>query len=297
MKNLLLLITFLFTINLVQAQCYDYNCNISYFLPIAQEDINGINNTPGNKCFVNNTTVTHQVSNQINFNNWTKMTFATESTGGMIVNQTLNVNPGKEVYLKGSITLSQLNMSAGGGDSSIVYVENNSQIFINSIQFANNTHNYVYLGTGVTFTMAGETWTPGEVFHLTSNPTNIITFVQCETIPLAIEFQRFMIYENKLYWYAIDSDSFSKPLLEIRKYDEKDKFWRTIHIDDDLNHCLVLKESGIYQGYINGVFSNAVEYKHKEIYIPIRDIFGNIVTDLQPNTFYWKGTNKFIIIK
>lgn len=294
MKNLLLLITFLFTINLAQSQCHDYNCNLSFYLPIT--DINGVNNIQGDKCFINNTPITHEVSNQINFTNWQKMTFACESTGGMLINQTLNINPGQEVYLKGGITLSQLNMSAGGGDSSIVFVEDNSQIFVNSIQFANNTHNYIYLGTGVTFTMAGETWTPGEVFHLTSNPTNIITFVQCQSIPLAIEFQRFWLVNNTLYWYVLDYDANDGPIF-IQKYDEEYRYWKTIHVSYDDNACLNLTETGIYKASVNGIDSEKLSFKYKSTIKPTRDILGRVVTDLQPNTYYWNGDRKFIIIQ
>ena len=283
------ILALLFISTYLSAQCQDYNCETSIFLPIS--DINGVNNLPGNKCFVNYSSVTHAVPNTINFNNWTKMTFAAEGSGGINVQQTLNINSGQEVYLKGNITLSQMNMSAGA-DSSIVYVEDSSEIFVTSIQFANNTHNYVFLGRGVVFTMAGETWSSGETYSPINNPTNIVKFVSCYPfIPLAEGILGFNVRDNVFSW-SIDDEYLTVQKVEGNQIID-------LYTSFDKRDSYTFKESGYYQGTTSSSRTNVfyIELKETKQDNKIYDIYGRLVLNPEPNVPYIQNNKKIIIIQ
>lgn len=287
MKKILFLLLMLASVG-SYGQCGDYFGQWSFYLPIT--DVNEVNNTIGDKNFVNLTNITHQVGNNINFGDWLNMSFVCEGTGGILVNQVVNMSSGSQLYLKGDVTLNTLNMSAGTHPDWI-YVEDNSNIYVNNVQYANNTLNYVLLGQNTVFTANGQIWEAGDTMHLTNNPSNVIIFEQCQGIPLPIEITYFEAQGATISWRVTNAP------LTIQKLVGEN--WEDRYASFSDQDRFKVKESGYYRGVTEGDVSKPVHCIVSSLPDPttIYDVQMRVITDPQLLTPYFRGGKGFIIVQ
>ena len=179
-------------------------------------------------------------------------------------------------------------MSAGT-DSSIIYVEDNANIEVNSIHFANNTHNYVYLGEGALFYINSESYEVGDIFQLGSNPTNIITFVQCQQpIILAPAFEKFFINDLIIYW-VVNGNSV---IIQKKEGDNWIDLYQEV---GESKGTYVPKEEGYYRGMSEYGPSDIVYFK-SNIENILYNLKGQRILNPEANIPYIRNGKKYIII-
>lgn len=289
MKNVLFFLLLL-TANFSFGQCEVYECEKTFYLPIY--DPNPVNNLGGDMCFVNQgDTAAWMLHPAINFNNWTKLGFhSSSSIGAILVTQPLNVNSGQTVYTTGHVMFLTLNMSAGALPTKIFV---GKKLAINSVQYANNSENYIYLAPDAQLLINNINYTVGDTFKLGNNTTNRIIVASCDqNIPLAVNFETFVLRGDELLW-NISNDYNS--VIEIQKRVNGE--WETIHTTYQGRGQYQLIESNYYRAVTEGYASNVVYYKYKGFNEHMINLRGQLITEPEPNVPYWKGNSGIIMIK
>lgn len=224
------------------AQCPQPTCQGTVTFPISVNDYNngsGVYSGFGpNRCISGNGIFTNNL-NEIG--GWTSWSF----NGAIAIQQIINVNHGKRLYLSGNIQLFGFSM-AGGADSAIIYAS--GTVTLPQPQNCNNFYNYIYLATGTTLTIGGVQYQPGDTYQGQGNSTNVIHIMAC-SVPLPIKILEFRMVDNMIYWKV---DNVEKILIE---YSSDGKNFVPFYQTDIQAYMLAISRSGYYRLKLEDSFS------------------------------------------
>lgn len=286
MKKLFTLFTILLlTISSqLQGQCVYLTCedSLTFYLPIY--DATEVNNTPGDKCFINQgDTAAWILHPDIAFGQWENMMFKSYSSVGAIwVMQIVAVKSGQHLVNTGGgvITYSSLYMW-GVDEPASMYIDNNTTVTIDDMPYAVN--GTVYMGEGAYCFINDTEYEIGDTLRVDNNPNNYVLFKECESILLAIGIIDLHHSGNTISWVVDETPVTVKRLINGSIVDQYASF--------AYSDQFTVKESGYYFVETASSRSNTFYIEATEDTIVYYDIYHRTVDKLELNTPYFKKIN------
>lgn len=200
MKNLLIL--FLLTMStMLSAQCYECTGDTFNF-PLSSADLNVINTTDADKCFINTYASSEDVTD-FQYASWTNTSFITRGMGVINIMQVFKIRSNQQIHIDGRVHFDNLAMLSKNGETPArIIIEANSNVTVENIGLINNL-SYISLGENAKFTLFNTEWKVGDTLTTSNNPEDIIIFESCNSTSDTKEIQpeNGIIFDSVMYDY------------------------------------------------------------------------------------------------